>query len=123
MQNILKVPMAKDIHWSDVDELIEELYQIDESKLTEEGYNYPHEWLQNQIAEDSGAIDDLIRKLLPAIQVGTSPLTQKTYKGFGFVEGVEGGESWTSMILQVDADLAIEKTGDVPDEEEEDEDE
>lgn len=123
MQNILKVPMAKDIHWSDVDELIEELYQIDGKKLDELGYAYPHEWLQVQIAEDSGAIDDLIRRLLPAIQVGTSPLTQKTYKGFGFVEGVEGGESWTSMILQVDAGLFIEKTGDVPEEEEEDDDE
>lgn len=122
MQNILKVPMAKGIHWSEVDELIEELYQIDRNKLTEEGFNYPHEWLQDQIAEDSGALDDLIRRLLPAIQVGTSPLTQKTYKGFGFVEQVEGGESWTSMILQVDADLLIEKTGDAPDEEE-DEDE
>lgn len=122
MQNILKVPRAKDIHWSDVDELIEDLYQIDGKKLAEAGYAYPHEWLQDQIAEDSGAIDDLIRRLLPAIQVGTSPLTQKTYKGFGFVEQVEGGESWTSMILQVDADLLIEKTGDVPDEEE-DEDE
>lgn len=123
MQNILKVPMAKDIHWSDVDELIEELYQLDGKKVAELGYNYPHEWLQDQIAEDSGAIDGLIRRLLPAIQVGTSPLTQKTYKGFGFVEGVEGGESWTSMILQVDADLLIEKIGDAPDEEEEDEDE
>lgn len=121
MQNILKVPMAKDIHWSDVDELIEELYQIDGKTLEESGFSYPHEWLQDQIAEDSGAIDDLIRRLLPAIQVGTSPLTKKTYKGFGFVEGVEGGESWTSMILQVDADLVIEKTGDVPDEDEEDE--
>lgn len=123
MQNILKVPMAKDIHWSDVDELIEELYQIDDKKLEDSGFAYPHEWLQDQIAEDSGAIDDLIRRLLPAIQVGTSPLTKKTYKGFGFVAGVEGGESWTSMILQVEAGLVIEKTGDVPDEEEEDEDE
>lgn len=99
MENILKVPLAEGIHWSEVDELISELYQIDNNKLDELGFGYPHEWLQNEISEDSGAIDDLIRRLLPAIQVGTSPLTGKSYKGFGFVEQAPAGESWTSMIL------------------------
>jgi hypothetical protein len=82
MQNILKVPMAKDIHWSDVDELIEELYQIDGKTLEESGFSYPHEWLQDQIAEDSGAIDDLIRRLLPAKRkygVGTAFLLLAIY--------------------------------------------
>lgn len=117
MQNILKVPMAEGIHWSDVDELIEELYQIDDKKLEELGHNYPHEWLQEQIAEDSRHLDDFIRRLLPAIQVGTSPITEKSYKGFGFVERAEQGESWSTMILQVGCDLLVEKIGDVPEEE------
>lgn len=63
MQNILKVPMAKGIHWSDIDELIEELYQIDGNKLAEEGYDYPHEWLQNQ------QVVSVVKDLRPAAAV------------------------------------------------------
>lgn len=118
MQNILKVPMAEDIHWSDVDELIEELYQLDDKKLEELGHNYPHEWLQEQIAEDSRHLDDFIRRLLPAIQVGQSPMTDKAYKGFGFVERGPSGEGWSTMILKVGCDQLVEKIGEVPDEEE-----
>ena len=123
MQNILKVPMDAELHWSDIDELIEELYQIDDKKLDELGHNYPHEWLQEHLAEDLNNLVDFFKRLLASIQYGESAINGVPKKGFGFVERAEGNTAYLTMIMKCGANLFVEKIGDVPDEEEEDEDE
>lgn len=116
MEHILTTPKAK-IHWHEIDELLRELYQLTEEKLDEEGCGNAQEWLELQVHSGCGdVIDDLIRRLVPAIQSGSSPLSGTSYKGFGFVERSGNGEPFIHMLVKAETDLFVEKTGDADDE-------
>ena len=67
-----------------------------------------HEKIEEKLAEKDISLDsavDLIERLMPMINHGESPLTDKKYKGFGKIQIVDGQPKHLEMIGQVSEDF------------------